>query len=440
MTTNPSRLGSATEFPAARHYGWFALGFLAFAVYGSLVPFDFRPVPLSEAFSRYRAAWLIPVRVVSRSDWLSNILLFIPAGFLLSGWLAVDRPRRSLLVAACVIPLVSVALSSAIEFAQVYFPTRTVSLRDVVAETIGGSLGGCLWLAFGRRLTAKARARADGGSSRAAWLLPAYLLALLLSRVMPLDLTISPGELHGKYKAGMIAVRPFAALASNPVAAVGRLADEASSFLVAGLLLGRAAGLRPSGGRLVFAFGLAIAGSVEVAQLFVASRRFDSTDVIVGSLAVLGGWAAARATLGEPDPRRTGRARLALLVGWLGLAVASSWSPFDFEVAPKNWSSKASAISPLPFVDYYRGSVWVAADQIFRKATLFFPLGMVLGRGPRVTFLAATGLAIFLEFGQFALPARVPSLTDVVVEMGGAWAGLLCAGRRLPGDGVGGVL
>ena len=49
MTAGPPRAGSAPEFPAARHYRGFALGFLAFAIYGSLVPLDFRPIGFAQA-------------------------------------------------------------------------------------------------------------------------------------------------------------------------------------------------------------------------------------------------------------------------------------------------------------------------------------------------------------------------------------------------------
>jgi VanZ family protein len=426
MTSGSARFGSASAFPTTRHYGWLALGFLAFAVYGSLVPLDCRPLAIGEAIDRYRAAWQVPIRVESRSDWLSNILLFIPLGFLVSGWLAVDRPRRAILAAVLAVPAASVMASAAIEFAQVYFPSRTVSPRDVVAETVGGAIGGALWLAAGPWLTRRARARASNGGGLAAWLLPAYLLALILSHVMPLDITISPGELYHKYKEGMICPVPFSAAARGFVEFERRIVDEAASFLVVGLFLGRSDPWRARGPWSLLSLGLVLAGTIEALQLFIASRRCDSTDVIVGGLAVLGGWAAGRATL----PTAARQARLACFAGWLGLVAFSSWFPFDFVADPRFWLDKASKVTALPFADYYHGSVWNAADQIFRKAVLFFPLGMVSDRGWRGTLLAASGLAILFEVGQLGLPGREPSVTDVLIEIGGAWAGLSLGGLR----------
>jgi VanZ family protein len=437
MTPAWPAIESASSFPTSRHYGWLALGFLAFAVYGSLVPLDFRPLAIGDASARYWAAWQVPIRVESRSDWLSNILLFIPLGFLLTGWIAVDRPRHALAVAVLAIPAASAVLSAAIEFAQVYFPSRTISSRDVVAETIGGAIGGVAWLAAGPWLTGLARAGAKGVGGRAVWLLPAYFLALILAHVMPLDITISPVELYHKYKAGMIQPIPFASGGSGLAELSKRAVDEASGFLVVGLLMGRAMGWRSWNSRAVLVRGLGIAGSVEVLQLFVASRRFDATDVVVGALAVLGGWVAARATPGSPESRITGHARFLCLVGWLGLVVVSSWSPFDFGPDVRSWRTKTLAIAPLPFSDYYFGSVWNAAGQIFQKATLFFPLGMLTGRGRWETLLTASGLAVVFEAGQVALPGRQPSVTDALVEVGGAWFGHFCVGPRigLTGDG-----
>jgi VanZ family protein len=436
MTSGSSRVGSAFAFPTARHYGWLALGFLAFVVYGSLVPLDFRPLAIGEAIDRYRMAWQVPIRVESRSDWLSNILLFIPLGFLLSGWLAVDRSRRAVIAVAIAIPVASAILSAVIEFAQVYFPSRTVSPRDVAAETIGGTIGGALWLAAGPWLTWRARDRAaDEGLSGS--LLPAYLLALGLSHAMPLDLTISPGDIYHKYKIGMIQIIPYASVLRGEADGVRRTADQAVSFLIVGLMLGQAKGWRVRGPWAVFAVGLATAGCCEVLQLFVASRRFDVSDIVTGSLTVFAGWLAGRSILSSPASHLPGTLRggsgfqLAFFSCWLGLVVASSWSPFDFAGDPEVCLEKLSALSTLPFADYYQGSVLNAADQIFRKAVLFLPLGMASGWRGSWTLLAAAGLAILIEAGQLVLPGRQPSITDILVETGGAWLGHVFA-RNAP--------
>src|SRR5262245_50399997 len=74
-------------------YAGLALLFLTIAVYGSLVPFHFRRLPFDEAVNLFRAVLAQPIAVQSRSDWIANILLFLPLGFLLMGAGCCDRPH-----------------------------------------------------------------------------------------------------------------------------------------------------------------------------------------------------------------------------------------------------------------------------------------------------------------------------------------------------------
>jgi hypothetical protein len=76
-------------------------------------------------------------------DLLSNLLLFAPAGALLVVQLGERRQR--VLAAA----LVCAALSFAVEFAQLWIPTRVPSLYDLLCNTLGGSMaagGVACWL------------------------------------------------------------------------------------------------------------------------------------------------------------------------------------------------------------------------------------------------------------------------------------------------------
>ena len=53
---------------AARGFAWILLGVAAFTVYGSLVPFHFRALSLSDAFDAFRAVLAAGVKIESRSD------------------------------------------------------------------------------------------------------------------------------------------------------------------------------------------------------------------------------------------------------------------------------------------------------------------------------------------------------------------------------------
>lgn len=75
-------------------------------------------------------------------EFLANVVLFLPMGFLLT----------LLLRRACVGTILSVLVSIAVEIAQLHIPDRQSSLRDVVSNTIGAVLGAFVaWLIIRRR-------------------------------------------------------------------------------------------------------------------------------------------------------------------------------------------------------------------------------------------------------------------------------------------------
>jgi hypothetical protein len=67
--------------PAIRTaYAAAALGFVGYAVWGSLFPFDFHAVPLSHAAALFWTRWASDTGPWSLTDLLSNVLLFLPIG------------------------------------------------------------------------------------------------------------------------------------------------------------------------------------------------------------------------------------------------------------------------------------------------------------------------------------------------------------------------
>src|SRR6185503_8252250 len=97
----------------------FACVSLGFAAYGSLVPLDLHRVPLDEAWRQFRHMALAPWSQASKTDALSNVLLFVPFGFFLGGAIA-RRSRRLALAAIPVVTLLALAASLAIEFSQIF--------------------------------------------------------------------------------------------------------------------------------------------------------------------------------------------------------------------------------------------------------------------------------------------------------------------------------
>src|SRR5258708_23835528 len=82
------------EVPGRQTYSAIALIYGLFVIYGSLVPFEFQRLPLGQAFESFSTIFVLPLRVDSRMDVVTNILLFIPLAYCLLAALSTDRRGR----------------------------------------------------------------------------------------------------------------------------------------------------------------------------------------------------------------------------------------------------------------------------------------------------------------------------------------------------------
>ena len=82
---------------------------------------------------------LIGIGTDTSPDILGNVLLFLPFGFTLTGYLEHKRVRALTAMAAAL--LVSLCFSYAIEVLQLFLPGRFASLNDILSNIAGGGLG-----------------------------------------------------------------------------------------------------------------------------------------------------------------------------------------------------------------------------------------------------------------------------------------------------------
>lgn len=301
VDTSPAQASHQSPAPRRGHYFLLAVVWAALAVYGSLVPLHYTRLDSAQAIERFRLIPYLELGIDSRSDWVANLLLFIPIGFLWTAVFLVDRRgclRESgtvLIVAFC-----SIAASVAIEFTQLWFPPRTVSQNDIYAESIGGLNGILLWLAFGSRLTNWLRSygAARSANQQLDWLLQAYFLGLVVYSVLPFDLTIRPAEIFRKYREGKIVMVNPVFRQGITLGAVYEILTDALIFLPVGALVATTftrvlESARPMGQCLMI--GLLLTTILEGSQLFVYSRFTDASDVITGTLGIcIGAWVIAR--------------------------------------------------------------------------------------------------------------------------------------------------
>jgi glycopeptide antibiotics resistance protein len=457
----PERHRSASGQPRSTARGltwWLTLGYTVFVVYGSLVPLRFHPRPLEEAWNDFRRIPYLELGIGSRADWVANILLFVPLAFL---WLGVLWPKRGSIARALVSAFVLAAcagLSVAIEFTQIFFPPRTVSLNDIFAEGTGALVGALLWWSVGSRvwewLDGWSRAHTPTGATQR--LLYAYLFLLFGYSVLPLDLTISPVEMYHKWHDGKILLVPFSATyASGAERAYALLVDVA--IWIPAAFLWKLSSSRSA--RTIVLYVLGCAALIEVLQLFVYSRVTSTTDVItagcgaaIGVIAaqwlrpgpVARGAAAPSASFGD---RHFALLWLLALVGWAGVLIAVFWYPFDFRTDWGFVHERVAQLKRVPFEAYYFGTEFRAVTEVFHKTGFFFPLGALLAVGaarvrrrfaiPAVLLdgasaLLIAGAAAGIEIGQVFLPGKVADSTDWLLETAGALVGYFCLRLLIP--------
>jgi glycopeptide antibiotics resistance protein len=452
--------------PAAvrRRFLILACAWTVFAVYGSLVPLHYQPIAFSDAVTRLRTLPPLWVGIGTRADWVANILLFIPLTFFWMGVVAAGRGLVARVLGSVALIPLACAAAVAIEFAQIWFPNRTVSVNDIFAESIGGCIGIAAWWIAGSRLVSwlneQAKTRRPRSVLRRA--LEAYLVTFVFFELLPFDLTISLTDLAHKVSSGGVVLVPFSYRYSDLMTMASQFLGDTATFVPIGALVVvvRPFGLAMSSSFLEGVVGAGVFAAVlEFAQFFVLSRFTDTTDIVLGALGGgVGAWLMHRldrrsavATLSDPE-----RSTAASVLPMLGLLAAYSlflilgfWYPFNWTHSRAMIRVRADAFLRVPFAILYAGTEFNALTQVAIRILLFAPVGALvarvstMGRAAWVRqALAATGLlygtalAAGIEIGQILLPPKIADATEIPICVAGVILGFVVMRRILGASGA----
>ena len=409
-----------------------ALAYLAFSIYGSLVPLNFSPHPVSQAWGTFKNIRYLNLGIGSRADWVANILLFIPLSFLWLGTLWRDNGFAGKLVASTATFIICAFLSVAIEFTQLFFPPRTVSLNDILAESLGAFIGIALWWVKGPETVRRIRhfiERHDNTSEHLLWI---YLFILFGYNVLPLDLTISPVELYHEWKQGKIILLPFSAHTSGVAEFLYDLLSDVVIWIPVTFLLIMSARKSP---RQAWLWTVAAAALLEFIQLFVYSRVTDIGDILTAMAGAGAGVLAAKYIIKPPQSSYSKSYNRTLILGILGtlawslVLVGVFWYPYDFHFERNFLRERIPELFQVPFFKYYYGTEFRAITEVIHKTAFFLPLGVTLAysrsaiQNPVVrdyfkmgAIIFIIGVAMGIEIGQIALPDKNPDNTDLALE------------------------
>jgi VanZ family protein len=300
-----------------------------FIIYGTLLPFDLSE-PADSVHERMRRLWEQPWRPSSRTDLISNVLLFMPWGFLISIW-ANGRGIRALSTLAAAL-LSAALLSGSVEFIQLYAPTRTTSFVDLATNTTGSVVGALigwpcaqwLWPRLSTRLRRMTAVYPLAGCA------VATALGLLFAGLVPFDVSLDVGDI----KAALARSRPIPfgppLRGPAPESKPWSWAGELLSWTLAGGLFALAARESRRRGKVAIGWSVLFAGGVSLAietiQIAIPSREVDMTSVVLALLGSAAGAFVVERSAGGPARQWI---TPALLV-WAATVALSAWTPPHF--------------------------------------------------------------------------------------------------------------
>lgn len=401
-------------------------GYLIFVVYGSLVPLDYRPLPFDEAWRRFQAMPFLQLGVASRADWIANGVLYAPIGFLAAWYLL--RRNWWRVAAGLVATSLGVALALTVEFSQVYFPARTVSLNDVLAECIGSVLGAAMAVAYLGRGGMQPSALHLAGPWVKKHALQLYLVAYVAFCLFPYDLLISRAELEQKLASDLWGWW-LAGHGQRFLLVALQLGIEVALTVPLGALIGqRSIGRSPPGWARAGFVGLVVGLAVEAAQLLIASGTTQGASVLTRCLGAVLGLALWQQRRGwSVEGLRAGLVRSCGL--WfptylLLLVAVNGWFVFDWQGLDA-MTLRLRELRFLPFYYHYYTTEAHALSSLAGVLLMYAPVGALAwacGRSARTAAWWGGAVCLLIEASKLSLVGLHPDTTNLWIAATVCWA------------------
>ncbi|MCH7344176.1 VanZ family protein [Pelomonas sp. CA6] len=410
MSAAPQRL--------RRRLGWALAAYVFFIVYGSLVPLEYRDASFEAAWARFTQAQLLDLGIESRADWIANGVLYVPLGLL--GALLLRARGASALAAALTTGVLGTLLALGVEFTQTFFPPRTVSLNDPLAEVVGTLLGLGLGLQYGPRLLQLWR---DAALRRDPWFAAlglGYALGFVALSLFPYDLLLSVGEWQAKLASPSWSwwlVHRDEGLVVQGL----RLGVETLLSLPLGLALAwrhrHTRGGLPVGAAM--RQGALLGLFIEGAQLFMASGVSQGLSVLTRALGMgAGAWLWQRRAEWTPARLRALllRWRWALALPYAGaLMLAHRWLGHGWQ-GLDHAQQQLAELRWLPLYYHYYTTEMQALYSLASTCIFFAPLALygwaARWSGARCAITAAL-LSLVMESGRLLLAPTHPDPSNL---------------------------
>ena len=410
------------RFPNARLLPWLLLLAILIAYSSTIVgPTGMHYVPLDRdaAWQEFvvRAFTWIDNGSDQRADWMGNLGMLVPFGFLLTATMA---PRSG---AGPVTFLLALLLSAAfvlgVKYAQLYFPPRTVTLNYATAQVSGAFIG--IGIFAGSHAQRLASRRTAGARETLRGILIVYAAGVFAFMLMPLDFALSVDDLATRFDLvpGLLFAMPGA---GRPLVIQTMMLTVSTLAMVPfGVLMV----LAPRGRNRLFSHAV-MHGLAWLAAVFVLTALLLSGTPTLAMLAtrILGLGIGIRIVpwIIRRDPEQ--------LHQWLGKWSLLAVPPYLILLAAVNgllsshWLSFGDAIAAiqprgvLPLFDYYIVSKADAAKNIAAHIVMYIPIGLLAwarGFRPSTAFWWGILLALSLETSRFFRPGLQGDVNAIAV-------------------------
>jgi VanZ family protein len=361
-----------------RRYAVVTAIIVAVILYGSFYPFEFRvPENGSGPLRVLLGTW---GEIPGRSDFLANILLYMPFGFFGVHALSSRVAWRRL----AALTVLGLFLSLFVELTQYYDEGRDTTLNDLYSNTLGALLGAIGGILVGGRVRwPMLRDLADNRE-------PALLLAGWLGyQLFPYVPTI---DLHKYWDA----LKPVVLHPSlTPYDLFRHTAIWLTVYALFGVIFRRR---YPS---LLMPF---FTGAVLFAKILILDASLSVAEIAGAALAF-----ALWILLGASERLRV----MVVTVLFAATVAAARLEPFQFGTA-------AGHFQWIPFYGFMQGSIDIDVQSFFEKFFLYGSLIWLLVRSGMRLGLAAALVALLLfatSWIELYLPGRSAEVTDAVMAL-----------------------
>ena len=376
----------------------------------------------TEALRRFLAIRYVAHDADQRPDWIANLLLLVPLGYLTRAALQGAGGRSNATVDTGLALIVCVLFVLAVKFAQLYVPPRTVTLNYVTAQVIGATLGIALVPVFRVAIRPRLVAMRDRGDGLQI-LLGIYTAWLILYFLLPFDFTLSVTELRDRLAelpAMLLAVPGRGHAAAFRALLV--VADIVSTIPV-GMFLAtsdRRQSLKVQLGR-----GVALMITVEGLTWFVISATPFAVALIFRTAGIALGLLFMEWIKGKDLRKRHYTFSRFMPAAILVYALFATAAEGLFS---GGWIPVREALDTLdmrqliPLWPDYIVSKAEASRSLVEHAVLFAPIGVMVwvrrgfwSSGARVSAVLAFGLSLAAEIGRGLKPGLRPDFTDPII-------------------------